>query len=171
MAANVAALLDKAKLIHRLPSDYKLALVMGVRPTSLTNYRQGKTLPDARVIRLICDLTGDDAALLAAEIEAQRAPNEDARALWRQVVERLTSTMHAAIFAVLLGGSLWGGFSNDAQAADRPFLKLQPLYIVACARAVFIRLFRRLAPAVRRYGRGLFSGGNHVQGAASIAAA
>lgn len=130
MAQNVAALLDKAKLIHRLPSDYKLALVMGVKQTTLANYRQGKTLPDARVIRLICDLTGDDAALLAAEIEAQRAPTEDARALWRQVVERLTNTLHAAVFSVLLGGSFLGGFPNEAQAADRAFLKLQTLYIV-----------------------------------------
>lgn len=147
MTQNVAALLDKAKLIHRLPSDYKLALVMGVKQTTLANYRQGKTLPDARVIRLICDLTGDDAALLAAEIEAQRAPNEDARALWRQVVERLTSTMHAAVFAVLLGGSLWGGFSNDAQAADRAFLKLQPLYIVECNKAVREITLRSLSGA------------------------
>jgi transcriptional regulator with XRE-family HTH domain len=167
MAANVAALLDKAKLIHRIPSDYKLALVMGVRPTSLTNYRQGKTLPDARVIRLICDLTGDDAALLAAEIEAQRAPNEDARALWRQVVERLTATVHAAVFAVLFGVAGWGGFSTEAQAAPAPFLKLHPLYIVECVH----RWCRAAARSVLQYARALFAGGNHVQGAASIAAA
>lgn len=171
MAIHIAALLDKAQVIHRLPSDYKLALVMGISHSSLTSYRQGKTMPDARVIAKLCDLTGDDAGVLLAEIEAERAKTDEARALWRQVAARLSSAVHAAIFAVLFGGSLWGGFSNDAQAADRPFLKLQPLYIVECARAVFTRLFRRLAPAVCRYGRGLFSGGNHVQSAASTASA
>lgn len=50
MPANVPALLDKAKLVHRLPSDYKLALVLGIDQKSLRNYRDGKTLPDARVI-------------------------------------------------------------------------------------------------------------------------
>lgn len=50
MAANVAALLDKAKVMHKLPSDYKLALVLGVSFSTPANYRTGKTLPDARVI-------------------------------------------------------------------------------------------------------------------------
>lgn len=132
MAIHIASMLDRAKVIHRLPSDYKLALVLGVDHKSLRNYRDHKTLPDARVISLLCGLTGDDPALLAAQVEAERAKTDEARALWRQVVERLTSTMHAAVFAVLFGGSLWGGFSNEAQAADRAFLKLQPLYIVEC---------------------------------------
>lgn len=171
MAANVAALLDKAKVIHSLSSDYKLALVMGVSHRSLASYRHGMTLPDARVISKLCALTGDDAAVMAAEIEAQRATTEDARALWRQVVQRLQSTLHAAIFAVLAGVVLAGSFPSGAQAAQSLAGQLNPLYIVECARAVLTRLFRRLAPAVRRYGRGLFSGGNHVQSAASIAAA
>ncbi|CDN87505.1 hypothetical protein [Hydrogenophaga intermedia] len=89
MAASIAALLDKAKVIHKLPSDYKLALVMGVSHRSVANYRDGKTLPDARVIRLICDLTGDDPAILAAEVEEQRATTDEARALWHQVAQRL----------------------------------------------------------------------------------
>lgn len=171
MAANIAALLDKAKLIHRLPSDYKLALVMGVSHRSLASYRHGMTLPDARVISKLCALTGDDAAVMAAEMEAQRATTDEARALWHQVAARLASAVHAAVFAVLLGGVVWGGFPSGAQAAAGPVSQLHPLYIVELARAVLTRLFRRLAPAVCRYGRGLFSGGNHVQGAASIAAA
>ena len=126
MALNVSALLDKAKVVHRLPSDYKLALVMGVKQTTLANYRQGKTLPDARVIRLICELTGDDPALLAAEIEAERATTEDARALWRGVVQRLQSTLHTAIFALLTAGVLWGGLPSDAQAKTAGFSSSTP---------------------------------------------
>jgi len=66
MAANVAALLDKAMVIHSLSSDYKLALVMGVSHRSLASYRHCMTLPDARVISKLCALTGDDAAGLTA---------------------------------------------------------------------------------------------------------
>lgn len=73
MAIHIAALLDKAQVIHRLPSDYKLALVMGISHSSLTSYRQGKTMPDARVIAKLCELTGDDAGVLLADIEAERA--------------------------------------------------------------------------------------------------
>lgn len=89
MAINIAALLDKAKVMHKLPSDYKLALVMGVNLTTLANYRNAKTLPDARIIQQICTLTGDDPAVLLAEIELMRAKDEASRDLWRQVAARL----------------------------------------------------------------------------------
>jgi len=130
MPANIAALLDKAKVMHRLPSDYKLALVMGIRTTSVTNYRTGKTLPDARVIRILCDLTGDDAALLAAEIEEQRASTDEARALWHQVAQRLQAAGVTAVLSVVfvLGGM--GLSPNEAHAAVASNSQLTKLYIV-----------------------------------------
>lgn len=117
MPTNVAALLDKAKVIHRLPSDYKLALVMGIRTTSVTNYRTGKTLPDARVIRILCDLTGDDAAILAAEIEEQRASTDEARALWHQVAARLQSAAAAGVFSVVFLVAALGGLPMSEASA------------------------------------------------------
>lgn len=147
MAFNVSALLDKAKVVHRLPSDYKLALVMGVKQTTLANYRQGKTLPDARVIRLICELTGDDPALLAAEIEAERATTEDARALWREVVQRLQSTLHAAIFSVVAAGVLLGALPSDAHAKTAHAGPFSSIYIVECLRVIV----HRWCMAARRY--------------------
>lgn len=130
MAANVAALLDKAKVMHRLPSDYKLALVLGVSFSTPANYRTGKTLPDARVISKLCDLTGDDPALLLAQVEAERAKTTEARALWLQVVERLQSTLHAVILSALFGGALWGGFPSESQAKTAQFTESNTLYIV-----------------------------------------
>lgn len=171
MAANIVALLDKAKVVHRLPSDYKLALVMGVQQATLANYRQGKTLPDARVIRLICDLTGDDPALLLAEVEAERAKTDEARALWLEVVKRLRSTLHGAIFSVLVGGAAWGGFPSESQAAERSICQLKTLYIVEAVRRTWHRLKRHALVALMRYGSPLFARGNHVQSAASTAAA
>jgi transcriptional regulator with XRE-family HTH domain len=104
---NIAALLDKAKDIHSLKSDYKLALVMGISQTALIHYRAGKSLPDARVISKICELTGDDAALLAAEIEAQRAKTDEARALWTSIARRLSLGVAAGISAAALSGCFW----------------------------------------------------------------
>lgn len=105
---NIASLLDKAKVIHSLKSDYKLAIVMGVQHGSLRNYRDGKTLPDARVIMRICELTGDDPALLAAEIEAQRAKTDEARALWSEMAKRLAAAAAAGIVSasVMAGPTL-----------------------------------------------------------------
>jgi predicted transcriptional regulator len=94
---NIASLLDKAKVIHSLKSDYKLALVLGVSQTAVIYYRQGKTLPDARSITKICDLTGDDPDILIAEIEAQRAKTDEARERWTSIAKRLTAAAAAGI--------------------------------------------------------------------------
>ena len=153
MAFDVAALLDKAQLIHRLPSDYKLALVMGIDHKSLSNYRHGKTLPDARVIGKICELTGDDAALLLAQIEAERAKTTEARALWLQVVERLQSTLHAVILSTLFGGAIWGGFPSDIHAKTAQFTESNTLHIVEHGRSGFSRLLQRL----KRRAQGIIS--------------
>lgn len=147
MAANVAALLDKAKVMHRLPSDYKLALVLGVSFSTPANYRTGKTLPDARVIAKLCDLTGDDPALLLAEIEAQRAKTQEARALWLEVVQRLQSTLHVVILSALFGGALWGGFPMESHAKT-PEIKGFHVYTSWNIRHAINRHVRRLRSVV-----------------------
>ena len=116
MALNIASLLDKAKVIHKLPSDYKLALVMGVQPTSLGNYRTGKTLPDSRVITKICELTGDDPMILAAEIECERAKTAEAKNLWAGVAARL------ALAAALTGAGAAAVAAPVAQAKDSLYI-------------------------------------------------
>lgn len=105
---NIASLLDKAKVIHSLKSDYKLALVMGIQQSSLRNYRTGKTLPDERVIGKICELTGDDPGILLAQIEVQRAKTDEAKALWSDIAKRLTVAAAAGIISasVMAGPTL-----------------------------------------------------------------
>lgn len=139
--SKISDLLDKAKVIHKLPSDYKLALVMGVSFSSLGNYRHGKTLPDARVIGKICELTGDDPAILAAEIEAERAKTDDARALWTSIARRLSLGAAAGIGAAILSGCLWVGevTQNAANSTTQTVsllshLPVHLLYIVTTVR-------------------------------------
>lgn len=107
---SIAKLLDKAKAKHNLPSDYKLALFMGISHVSLISYRAGKTLPDSRVVSKLCELTGDDPALLAVEIEAARAKTPEARNLWLGIAHRLqmgfaSVSMMAVLAIVLIAGS------------------------------------------------------------------
>lgn len=170
MVIHMGALLDKAKVMHRLSSDYKLALVMGVSHNSLGSYRAGKTLPDARVIALLCDLTGDDPALLLAQIEEQRAKTEQARSLWHQVVERLQAGATAAVFAVVFGLAGLLGVPGESHARAVPASQLTKLHIVECARRVGFLFWLWVAPLVR-YLRRFKKGSDHVSCAASIAAA
>ncbi len=171
MSANIAALIDKAKVMHRLSSDYKLALVMGISHVTLLSYRQGKTLPDTRVIAKICELTGDDPALMAVQIEEQRAKTDEARALWHQVAERLQAAAATAVFAVAFLVSGMVGFPSDAQAKTAFNSNFSSYTSWNVSRLANNGLFRRLiAPAVR-YLRGLFTGGYLVPRTASTAAA
>lgn len=167
MAANIAALLDKAKVIHKLSSDYKLALVMNVRQTTLTNYRQGKTLPDARVIGLICELTGDDPALVAVEVEEMRATTDEARSLWHMVAERLQAGAAAAIFSVVVLLGFGVALPYDAHASQVTDSGTSfPIH-----RGIVRALRRWCAPLVR-YLRALCLGGlTHVSCTPSTAAA
>jgi transcriptional regulator with XRE-family HTH domain len=102
MINRTTRLLDKAIRKHRLSSDYKLALVMGVSASSLGSYRAGRTLPDTRVIAKICYLTDDDSALIAVEIEAERAKSPEARDIWLEVAKRLQSGFVAVPLMVFI---------------------------------------------------------------------
>lgn len=130
MAANVPALIDKAKDMHRLSSDYKLALVMGISHRSLASYRHGMTLPDARVIAKLCELTGDDPAVVLAEVEEQRATSAEAKALWHSVAVRLQQAAAAGVFSVLAVVALAAGFPSGEAHAKTSIQQVNPLYIV-----------------------------------------
>jgi transcriptional regulator with XRE-family HTH domain len=166
MAANIALLLDKAKVIHRLSSDYKLALVMGVKLTTLSNYRAGKTLPDARVIRLICDLTGDDPALMAAEVEEQRAKTDEARNLWHMVAQRLQAGAAAAIFSVLFVLGFGAGLPMESHASAPTFQNFS-----SYTSWNFPAMLRRWCSPLVWYFRALLSGFTHVPRTSSTAPA
>jgi transcriptional regulator with XRE-family HTH domain len=101
---DIAAWLDRAKARNELASDYKLAIVLGVSPSSITNYRAGKTMPDERVTLRLCELSGDDAEHVIACIQSMRAANDDAADLWRRVAARLKGAGGAigAIFVFVL---------------------------------------------------------------------
>lgn len=168
MSANIAALIDKAKVMHRLSSDYKLALVMGISHVTLLSYRQGKTLPDTRVIAKICELTGDDPALMAVQIEEQRAKTDEARALWHQVAQRLQAAAATAVFAVAFVVAGWVGFPmGDALAkpSNENFISYTSWNVV---RTIGVLIRALVSPAVL-YLRSLFNRVSHVPCTASTA--
>jgi hypothetical protein len=128
--ANIANnLLDKAKVIHSLSSDYKLAKALGVHLSALTSYRKEKTLPNTQVLAKICLLTGDDLPVVVAEIEKLRANDAEVKAIWGTIAERLRSGAISAVFAVFVLGFLPNG-NNALAAPNGSFFQLEKLYIV-----------------------------------------
>lgn len=109
-------LLDLAKQRNGIASDYKLGLVLDVVPSAVKNYRKGRSHPDDLVAQRLADLCDLDRGMVVASIHAQRAANEDTRALWRSIADRLQQAGAAAL-AVILSVGLTA--SPDAGATPR----------------------------------------------------
>ncbi|WP_341921868.1 hypothetical protein [Polaromonas sp. YR568] len=86
---SVNQLLDAIKKKHGLASDYKLSLFTGIREQSLSNYRHGRTFPDAAACLKIAELLDLDAGLLIVEMEARRTKDEPTRQVWQNLAQRL----------------------------------------------------------------------------------
>lgn len=103
--------LDDIKARNGLQSDYKLALYLGIGETALSNYRKGRSLPDADAAEKIAAACGEELALILIEIEAQRAKTVAGKAGWSAAaaltataLRRLPGTVAAVVIATGLGG-------------------------------------------------------------------
>lgn len=128
---TVDALLDKAKAAHSIPSDYKLAQVLGVTDGAVRNYRHGRSMPDDLVIMKLCELSGDDPEYVAACIQSQRAANDESAGLWSRVAERLKSS--ANVLVTTLVATLFAALTTDQAYAAAALLDssaVQSVYYV-----------------------------------------
>lgn len=98
---SVAELVDRAKARGNIESDYRLAKVIGITHSAISNYRAQKSMPDARVLEQLCALSGDDVAVVMAQIQAQRERTTEGRNMWLMVAKRLAGGAQTAILSVL----------------------------------------------------------------------
>lgn len=99
---SVAELLERAKSNARIESDYRLAKVLRINQSALSNYRSGRSLPNVEIVEALCALSGDDAGLMVAQVEAARAADGPVRNMWLSVAKRLAGGAQTAILSVLL---------------------------------------------------------------------
>lgn len=88
---TIDQVLDKAQRVQKVRSDYKLGLCLGIGQSSLSNYRNGKSLPDEKVCMKLADAMGEDPGCLTVEMYAQRAKDDETRDLWLSIAKRLQS--------------------------------------------------------------------------------
>lgn len=86
---SINDVLDKAKAVQNVRSDYKLSLTVGISESSLSAYRKRVNLPDEINCKKLADAAGDDPDLLVVEMQAQRAKTDEARAIWLSIAARL----------------------------------------------------------------------------------
>jgi hypothetical protein len=131
---SVADFLDRTKAKANIESDYRLAKVIGISHQGMTNYRTGKSLPSESVIEQLCALSGDDAGVIAAQIQAERSKTPQAKNMWLMVAARLRGAASTAILSVCFAIALIAAPASDARAVTVDAYKtgsVNLLYIVS----------------------------------------
>ncbi len=116
---SVANLLDRAKAKANIESDYRLGKVIGITHGATTNYRTGKTMPNDKILAQLCALSGDDVAVVAAQVQAERAQSPEGKTMWLMIAKRLSGSASTAILSVLFTISLIAGYAPSAGATER----------------------------------------------------
>lgn len=79
---TICQVLDRAKVVQKVKSDYKLALCLGIGESSLSGYRTGRGLPDERTCKKLSIAMGEDPIILMVQMHAQRVKDVDLRDTW-----------------------------------------------------------------------------------------
>lgn len=108
---TVDKLLDAAKQATGATSDKELATKLGIKPTAVSNYRRGVSLPDAVVCATLAGLTGEPLAKVLGVVGEARAISREEKAVWRKLAATAASLALGALLA----------FPGGAQAASRGF--------------------------------------------------
>jgi len=114
---SVSEFLDRAKAGAGAESDYRLAKLLGINHSNVSNWRTGRNAPDERTIMRLCEWSGDDADHVAACIQSMRAANDDAAELWRRVAARLQKGVSSVAMAATIALLLLAGHLEPVQAA------------------------------------------------------
>ena len=113
---SIDNLLDTIKHRHKLNSDYKLSLFLGIGQGNIANYRHKRSMPNVEACEKIAKALDMDPDVLIVYFEAQRAQTNEARARWVKIGHRLQSgASQAAVIAVVAMISV-SGFAPNAEA-------------------------------------------------------
>lgn len=130
---SIADLLDRAKRSSNIVSDYQLSKILRINQSKLSNYRSGRALPNVEMLESLCALSGDDVAVIVAQVEATRCADGPARATWLMIANRLQSAAKSAVLTLFFAISFIAAQADSAMAATVSTLKpvaVNSLYIV-----------------------------------------
>lgn len=112
--------LDAAKRAAHLPSDYALAKRLGVRPSNISNWRSGRSVPEPLQAFHLAEIAGVDPARMLADIELEKAEKmhrDEQASAWRSILERLGGVAAGVVAAVAVGAAVSVPSPAQAQQA------------------------------------------------------
>lgn len=110
---TIQQLLTAAKTGAAIPSNYRLARVLGVTDNTVANWQNGRALPSDATVGQLAQMAGLDPDAAVASIHAARASDDGERSRWTRIAARLANST-AAVGAVILSALVFA--SPDASA-------------------------------------------------------
>lgn len=92
MIFTTADLLAAAKRGAGIPSNYRLARVLGTNDNTLSRWHSGKVVPDDAYAVRLAELAQLDSGFVIAAMRAAREKDASLRAIWADMAERLLLT-------------------------------------------------------------------------------
>ena len=108
-------LLDAAKRKQSIPSNYRLARVLGVSDNTMTKWATGRSSPGDVYATRLANMAGLDPGVVLAELAAERSTDDETRDAWKSIAERLRHAGLAAIFGLAIG---FAGPAPEARAFE-----------------------------------------------------
>lgn len=119
---TIDALLDAAKAATGAGNDSELAARLGVRPSSVSNYRKGVSLPNAVVCATLAGLTGEPLVKVIGIVGEARAISREEKAVWR----KLAAMTLALTIAVGFGGTPTAATASPGCEKSGMYIMLNP---------------------------------------------
>lgn len=110
---TVQELIEAAKGAQGIPSNYRLARVLGVTELTVANWKHGRKAPDDGAALRLADMAGLDPAQVLAAVHAARATDPTIAAAWASIAARLQQAGAAVLTVILSVAVSW---HPDAQA-------------------------------------------------------
>lgn len=89
-------LLEVAKHRQGDVTDYRLAKLLGLKPSHISNYRSGRTRPENSIAMRLAELCNLDAAQVIAWVNLERATTESDREVWQMLLTRIEASNPAS---------------------------------------------------------------------------
>lgn len=80
-------------------TDYRLAQLLGIRPSAVAHYTHGRSLPANPIAARLAELCGLDPAAVVCWVNLERAQSDDDRQTWNLILSRVQRTKPARLSA------------------------------------------------------------------------
>jgi predicted transcriptional regulator len=89
---STVEMIEKARHLQGDVSDYRIAKLLGIKPSLISTYRHTPTKPSNPVVMRLAELSGVDPAEAVAAVNLERATTPEDREVWEIMLARLTAS-------------------------------------------------------------------------------